>query len=324
MKAGLKNTGLHSQIKPLKFRLPKFTILFALFSLALYFTFHFYTDSTQIDAITWAKFGAPVALDIYEGQYWGVITNSFLHVHPVHLILNLIGLVLFGSYLEQRITHFQFFLFGLLASFVTSSAQLALTGDPGIGLTGVNYAFFGYLLLRSAYDTPLTIKLKFILYIVMTGLVIYFLLANLFWKGNFGMISYFSGFLWGILFGAYFKYKHKWTLGLGIVLSLFISFLSLTYNPISSDYYLMLGNRMHDKGNLEKAKKYYEKCIALNPENKTANANLQVLEIDELSELAYEAQIRKKYKLAKKYYLRILTLDKNNLWARNNFRTLPD
>ncbi len=314
--------------KPLKvyqFKFPIITFLLTIIAITLYYWMNQYTqDADGIDSDTWALFGAPSAIDIYGGQFWGVITNSFLHENTYHLLFNMIGLILFGTYLEQRISHFHFFIFGLLASFITSSVQLALTDDAGLGMTGVNYAFFGYLLLRSPKDNHALVVAKQILFFLMTALVIYFIVANNYFGGNFGFESIASGFLWGTVFGLYFKNTLKAITGSLLLVTLSLSFIGLFYNPWSSDYNCKKGITYHDRNQYAKASYYYKKALAINPKNSVANKNLILIEIDELSALAYKAHISNNFVQAKRYYLRILTLDKSNEWARTNFNSLPE
>lgn len=89
----------------------------------------------------------PRALEIRSGAWWGVITSIFPHGDPLHLMFNMYWLVIFGSVIERVWGQICYLLFVILAALVSSTSQIAFSGETGIGFSGVGYAMFGLLLI---------------------------------------------------------------------------------------------------------------------------------------------------------------------------------
>lgn len=89
---------------------------------------------------------APDAIAIYRGRWDGFLGSPFMHGDIMHLVFNLYWLWVFGTVLEAHLRRGMWLLlFGVSAVFA-SAAQLAFGGGSiGIGLSGVIYAFFGFL-----------------------------------------------------------------------------------------------------------------------------------------------------------------------------------
>lgn len=81
--------------------------------------------------------------EIWSGAYRGIISSAFVHVAPLHLIFNLYWLWILGSAIELEVGPARWLALFLTSAAVSSGLQLA-TGDGGIGMSGVNYAFFGF------------------------------------------------------------------------------------------------------------------------------------------------------------------------------------
>lgn len=80
------------------------------------------------------RFGSEFSIDIQNGQWWRLVTCTFLHVHLLHLVFNVMSLWSVGVYLEETLGKAKTLaLYMLLA--VTSSAFSFWwhTRDGGIG-----------------------------------------------------------------------------------------------------------------------------------------------------------------------------------------------
>ena len=110
---------------------------------------------------------------IKQGQVWRLITPIFLHGSPIHLIFNMIMMYQLGGIVEW-IRGPRNFLGIVLATAVFSNLAQALTppgigipfnwnGEPTlllniggspffVGMSGVVYALFGYVLIKSKFD----------------------------------------------------------------------------------------------------------------------------------------------------------------------------
>lgn len=264
--------------------------------------------------------GSPYAFDIYSGQYWGVLTNSLLHTSLIHLLFNIGLFLLFARRVERSYGFVFFAFFGFIASVVTSSAQLAMSGDPGLGLTGVNIAFLYFMLS----DTNAYWKYDWIsklAYILGIGTLVFALLNFKFQWIPFALSSAVSGILFGFVCGKvfpYFKYRVAW-----MSFSFVLAISSLAYNPFSSEWNTYKGYISYQEGSYEEAKSYYRKAVELSSKNVVAAQTLDEIYIDELSDQAYKAHVAKDYPLARRLYKRVLKLDPENTWARENLENLP-
>lgn len=104
---------------------------------------------------------------ISKGQLWRLFTPMFIHYGPVHLIFNMIALYWFGGLIELRKGHWVLLGLVMLASPASFFAQylwdfqqfgLERPSLPG-GMSGVNYALFGYAWMRGEYEPESGLKL---------------------------------------------------------------------------------------------------------------------------------------------------------------------
>lgn len=145
--------------------------------------------------------------EISRGQVWRLITPALMHGGLLHLVFNCYYVLLFGSAIEglkgQR-TFLSLVLLGAIISNCGQAIWLAATPGGGIGgflgLSGVNYALFGYVWMRGKYAPqerlgapPQTVSFMLAwLLICMTGLV-----------GNIANAAHVIGLLVGVIFGAW-------------------------------------------------------------------------------------------------------------------------
>jgi GlpG protein len=90
--------------------------------------------------------------DIRRGQLWRLVTPIFLHVGPMHLVMNMFWLWYAGSQIEDRRGWFRLLLLVLITAIVPNVAQAMITGPYFAGMSGVGYGLFGYAWMKSQYD----------------------------------------------------------------------------------------------------------------------------------------------------------------------------
>jgi membrane associated rhomboid family serine protease len=88
---------------------------------------------------------------IAQGDWWRLVTAAFLHYGPIHLAMNMYGLYLAGSLLEQVIGRWRFLLLYLASGIAGSAGALVLfvlerqrhiaTGGQVAGLIVLNLVF---------------------------------------------------------------------------------------------------------------------------------------------------------------------------------------
>ena len=99
--------------------------------------------------------GSYSTFDAFENmQLWRLVTPAFLHFNIYHLFFNLILALVMGRGLES-IDGSKFLLtFFIITAIGSNLAQYFTTGPVFGGMSGVNYAFLGYIIVRSRANPP--------------------------------------------------------------------------------------------------------------------------------------------------------------------------
>jgi GlpG protein len=141
----------------------------------------------------------PFFFDVARGQVWRLLTPIFLHGNMLHLLFNAYMLFLFGSTMEQLRGSGRFLAFALAAALISNVAQYVFTASPGFGgMSGVNYALFGYIWMKSRYEPesgfyidPTTVMI----------LVVWFFLGVANVIGNIANVAHAGGLVVGLVVG---------------------------------------------------------------------------------------------------------------------------
>ena len=84
----------------------------------------------------------PVA--VTAGEWWRPLTASFLHIGPLHLALNMLAVLVFGSELERQLGRWRFLALYLLSA-LGGAAAIQLFGNPLRPVAGASTAIYGLL-----------------------------------------------------------------------------------------------------------------------------------------------------------------------------------
>lgn len=98
--------------------------------------------SQRIDVLL--SLGAQATPLLEAGQWWRMVTATFLHIGVIHLAANLWALALFGPLLERLLGSSRYAA-TYLASGIAGSAASALFGPEGAVSAGASGAIFGLL-----------------------------------------------------------------------------------------------------------------------------------------------------------------------------------
>jgi membrane associated rhomboid family serine protease len=123
--------------------------------------------------------GAMHPLAVAAGQWWRLLTAMFLHAGLLHLALNMYGVYLFGTLIEQTFGVLRFVAIYVVCGFLASVASF-LFSDPQVPSVGASGALFGLLGAWVAYN-----------YRRRTSALAY---ANLQWAGMLLVINLVLGF----------------------------------------------------------------------------------------------------------------------------------
>jgi membrane associated rhomboid family serine protease len=87
---------------------------------------------------------AQVPLLVDLGDWWRLLTAAFLHIGPVHLLLNMLALLVFGSELERQLGRWRFLAVYLLSA-LGGAVAIQLFGNPVGSVGGASTAIYGLL-----------------------------------------------------------------------------------------------------------------------------------------------------------------------------------
>ncbi|MBB5149843.1 MULTISPECIES: rhomboid family intramembrane serine protease [Ureibacillus] len=143
---------------------------------------------------------------IAEGEWWRVITATFIHAGFFHILFNMFALFLFGPELERISGKIRFFtiylisgLFGNVATFIFQHLDYA-----SVGASGSIYGIFGAYAALVYYTRNTMPQLKqIIMPIIIIGLIMTFLQPNTNFYAHVGGLI--TGFMLGL---AYFSPKN--------------------------------------------------------------------------------------------------------------------
>lgn len=90
--------------------------------------------------------------DVFRGQVWRLVTPIFLHVGPVHLIMNMMWLHTLGKLIESRFGALTLAWLVVLIAVISNLSQYAWNGPSFAGMSGVVFGLFGYVWIKSEFD----------------------------------------------------------------------------------------------------------------------------------------------------------------------------
>jgi GlpG protein len=145
--------------------------------------------------------------EIKSGHLWRVITPIFLHFGFMHIIFNLYWLHYLGGGLEGRLGMFKFALFILFTAALSNIGQYIVEGSPSFGgMSGVNYALFGYIWIRGDRDPSFGIQLD---RSTITLLLIWFAICFTGLVGNIANTAHTVGLVAGAAWGWFAAHQNR-------------------------------------------------------------------------------------------------------------------
>jgi membrane associated rhomboid family serine protease len=87
---------------------------------------------------------AQVPVFVYFGEWWRLFTAAFLHIGVVHLALNMLAVLVFGSELERQLGRWRFLALYVLSA-LGGAVGIQLFGEPGRPVAGASTAIYGLL-----------------------------------------------------------------------------------------------------------------------------------------------------------------------------------
>ena len=126
-------------------RLPVVTLILIVLNIAIFHPLELRLIASSQDLDALIQFGAySYHLIVEDGEYWRLLTSTFLHAHALHLLLNMGILFLLGSLLEGLYGKGRFLLIYLISAIASSIASLPFVQDAfGVGASGAVFGLIG-------------------------------------------------------------------------------------------------------------------------------------------------------------------------------------
>lgn len=200
---------------------------------------------------------------ILSGAYWGYLTGTFVHIDPLHLLFNLYGMWMLGNALERAIGPWRWIAFFVTSAWVSSGIQF-LFSDPGIGMSGVAYAMFGFGWVARSRMVELerTVTDHIVrLYIVWQ---IFCFISPYIGGRPVGNGAHVGGMLFGMAVAEAFVQRRRVPLMLASIAALtFFSILPLFWNPWSESWVTFKTIKAVKAENYEAAIRGYRRALEL-------------------------------------------------------------
>ena len=126
-------------------RLPVVTLILIALNVAIFHPLELRLIASPQDLGPLIQFGAySYHLIVEDGEYWRLLTSTFLHAHALHLLLNMGILFLLGSLLEGVYGRSRFLFFYLISAIISSVASLPFVQNAlGVGASGAVFGLIG-------------------------------------------------------------------------------------------------------------------------------------------------------------------------------------
>jgi len=94
----------------------------------------------------------PALFDVRQGEVWRVVTPTFIHMSPWHLLFNASLVLALGGMIERERGSGRLLLFVLVTAVISNLAQYFAAGPLFGGLSGLGYGLFAYVWLAGRFD----------------------------------------------------------------------------------------------------------------------------------------------------------------------------
>ncbi|MCH2207369.1 MAG: rhomboid family intramembrane serine protease [Lentisphaerales bacterium] len=146
---------------------------------------------------------------INSGQFWRLITPSFLHKNLVHFLLILTFLIQFGRTIEETSGRTYLLAMCFISSILSNFLEFKLSNAHFGSMVGTIYCLYGFIWMRSLIDTKYAGKLNQIVHMFMLGLILSGFMNIFFINNRFGSLGDLAiGVAWG-LFSAKFLPQNR-------------------------------------------------------------------------------------------------------------------
>ncbi|MGI4791903.1 MAG: rhomboid family intramembrane serine protease [Janthinobacterium lividum] len=208
------------------------------------------------------SFGYADPEKIWNGHIWGLVTTVFIHGSWFHLLFNMIWLVQLGRLLERSLPPAIYLVFLVASAAVGSTCEMLISGQTGIGMSGVVYAMFGLMWAgRGLYPAWGSLATRDNLRLFI-GWGLFCVVATYFHFLNVANGAHGGGFLFGLCIGYLFYSPRRITVwAIPLTLLIAASILACTWQPWSGDWTFWKGNREFERKHYAQAIGWYRSSL---------------------------------------------------------------
>lgn len=214
------NIKLFQKLYVSKIRIPLITRIIISFNCFIFAVQFFTGENGRQFGDRFDEFGVLIPHLVSAGEWWRVLTVSFLHGNIAHLAINMLVLYCFGGFIEPIFGKLRLFitylfctlgasLVAVLISFQQGNDSMVYLGASGsiMGLIGVLFTLFLDALKRSKNKQVLFDYLTNGIQLIMFNLVLQTCIDLYF---GYGIVGHVGGFLAGLTIATfYLKYDRK-------------------------------------------------------------------------------------------------------------------
>jgi membrane associated rhomboid family serine protease len=122
---------------------------------------------------------------VQDGDWWRVFTAAFEHVGLLHLVLNMLALLVFGTELERAIGRWRFLAL-YVVSLLGGALAIQLFSDPRVPTAGASTAIYGLLGGLAVLLLAGRQSLRGLVTLLVINVLISVLVPNVSWVGHIG------------------------------------------------------------------------------------------------------------------------------------------
>ncbi len=119
----------------------------------------------------------------FSGEYYRLLSSTFLHAEPLHIMFNMYALLLLGDTVERQLGRWRYIALYFAAGLAGSAASYAFSLNGGIGASGAIFGLFGALFViqkRMRADTSQLVV------VLLLNLGIALVFPNIDWRAHVG------------------------------------------------------------------------------------------------------------------------------------------
>jgi GlpG protein len=132
-------------------RMARLTLALIVISVAVTFISNFGNDRNMLRGL-WISLSATGLPEVRNGEIWRLITPIFIHLHPLHLLFNMLWTLDLGRMVERRHGTLWFALMVVVIAVVSNVGQYMARGPGFGGMSGVVYGLLGYVFIKGKLD----------------------------------------------------------------------------------------------------------------------------------------------------------------------------